>query len=76
MAHATREACIEAIFRPVPHALPLARGLEHPHALADLNFWRERLANLDAEDFARISAALTANLLERMHSWDRQIGTQ
>ena len=76
MERATREDCIEAILRQVPHALPLARDLEHPQALADLNLWRERIVSLDAEDFARISAALPANLLECVYSWDREFGVQ
>jgi hypothetical protein len=76
MGKATREECIEAILRQVPHVLPRARGLAHPQTLADLDLWRERLSRLDTEDFSRVSASLTANLLACAYSWDKELGLQ
>jgi hypothetical protein len=74
MARATREESIEAILRQLPRALPLAHGLRHREALANPKLWRERLATLDMESFERISAAMTANLLEHLYIWDKQLG--
>jgi hypothetical protein len=73
MGRATREDSIKAILRQLPRALPFARGLKHRDVLADPNLWRERLATLDPESFGRISAALTANLLQRLYLWDGEL---
>jgi hypothetical protein len=76
MGRATKQDSIEAILRQWPRTLPSARGLAHPEALANPTLWRERLATLDPESFARISAAWPANLLQRLYLWDRQMGVQ
>jgi hypothetical protein len=76
MALATREDCIEAILRQVPRVLPFAPPLKHPKVLADPAFWHERLATLEPESFDRISSAMSANVLERLCLWDRQLELQ
>jgi hypothetical protein len=76
MGRATKEECIEAILRQLPHTLPLARKLKHSRLLADPDYWRERLAALDPDDFSRMSAALPAELLLRLNIWDKQLEAQ
>jgi len=73
MSTATKEDSIQAILRQMPHVLASAQGLKHRELLAEPAFWQERLTTLDPESFQRISAGLTANILERLHLWDRQI---
>ncbi|WP_375767801.1 hypothetical protein NR798_39965 [Archangium gephyra] len=74
MARATREECLEAIFRELPRALAYARNLKHRDALADPTFQRERLASLDPLAFERVSGACTSDLLEKLYDWDHELG--
>jgi hypothetical protein len=76
MARATREDCIEAILRQMPHALTFARNLKHRDVVADPAFQRERLAALSPPAFERVSGACTSDLLALLYSWDRQSGQQ
>ncbi|WNG41918.1 hypothetical protein F0U61_12065 [Archangium violaceum] len=76
MARATREDCIEAIFREMPRALALARKLKHREVVADPAFLRERLASLDARSFERVSGALTGELIGLLYDWDQELGLQ
>jgi len=76
MAKATREDCIEAIFRQMPQALPHAGKLKHRQVLADPAFQRERLAALDPHAFERVSGACTSDLLGQVYSWDHELGKQ
>ncbi len=76
MSKATKEDSITAILRQLPRVLASTQGLKHREVLADPAFWHERLKTLEPESFSRISAALTANLLERLHLWDRQLEMQ
>ena len=76
MARATRDECTEVILRQVPRLLPLARHLRHPDVLANLEFWRARLAALSPADFARVSAAGPGELISYMTLWDEQLGMQ
>ncbi|WNG28514.1 hypothetical protein F0U62_34310 [Cystobacter fuscus] len=76
MARATREDCIEAILRQMPRALSSARGLKHPRVLADPSFQRERLGTLEPASFEYVSGACTADLLEKLYEWDRELSTQ
>ncbi len=74
MAQATREDCIEAIFREMPRALAHAGPLMHQHVVENPAFQRERLATLDAWSFERVSGACTADLIWLLHRWDRELG--
>ncbi|WP_235216909.1 hypothetical protein [Archangium violaceum] len=76
MARATREDCIEAIFRQMPRALAHAGKLKHRQTLADLAFQRERLASLDSWSFERVSGACTGHLIWLLTCWDRELGMQ
>ncbi|ATB35481.1 hypothetical protein CYFUS_000894 [Cystobacter fuscus] len=76
MASATREDCIEAIFREMPRALAHAGQLTHRHVVANPTFQRERLATLDAWSFERVSSACTADLIWLLHHWDRELDRQ
>jgi hypothetical protein len=75
MARATREDCVEAILRQLPHILPFAdeRKLNHPEVVTDLASWREHLATLDDSAFERISGVRPGWVLERLYLWDRQL---
>jgi hypothetical protein len=73
MARATREDCIEAIFREMPRALAHAGKLKHRNVVADPDFQRERLATLDSWSFERVSAACTADLIWLLTVWDREL---
>ncbi len=75
MARATREDSIEAILRQMPHALSLAGDLKHRDVVADPAFQRERLLALDPTSFAHVSGACTAELLDKLYAWDRQLGS-
>ena len=63
MAKATREDCINAIFREMPRALAHAGELKHWKVVTDPDFQRERLTTLDPGSFERVSGACTADLL-------------
>ncbi|HEX8536451.1 MAG TPA: hypothetical protein VF664_03230, partial [Cystobacter sp.] len=63
MARATREDCIEAIFREMPRALAHAGHLKHRKLVADPAFQRERLVTLDSWSFERVSGARTGELI-------------
>jgi hypothetical protein len=76
MARATREDCIEAIFRQMPLALAHAGKLKHREVVADPAFQRERLATLDSRTFERVSGARTGALISLLHDWDYQLGLQ
>ncbi|MFL5355553.1 hypothetical protein [Archangium sp.] len=76
MAKATREDCIEAIFREMPRALAYARKLKHREVVADPAFQRERLATLDPRSFERVSGALTGELISLLYDWDHELGLQ
>ncbi|MFY0582146.1 hypothetical protein ACN28S_54760 [Cystobacter fuscus] len=76
MARATREDCIEAILRQMPHALTFARNLKHRDVVANPAFQRERLIALPPLAFERVSGACTSDLLALLYSWDRQPGRQ
>ena len=76
MARATREDCIEAILRQMPRALAFARDLKHRDVVADPAFQRQRLTTLDPISFEHVSGACTADLLEKLYDWDRQLGKQ
>lgn len=76
MARATRDDCIEAVLRQMPHALSFARNLKHRDVVADPAFQRERLAALPPPAFERVSGACTSDLLALLYSWDRQSGRQ
>lgn len=73
MARATREDCIEAIVRQLPHALAIERGLQHRDVLSDPVRWRERVASLDPMLFDRTSAASMGEVLGRLVDWDKQL---
>ncbi|WNG24170.1 hypothetical protein F0U62_09155 [Cystobacter fuscus] len=71
MEKATREDCINAIFREMPRALAHVGELKHWKVVADPEFQRERLTTLDPRSFERVSAACTADLLWLLTRWDR-----
>ncbi|WNG55166.1 hypothetical protein F0U59_10540 [Archangium gephyra] len=73
MARASREDCIEAIFREMPRALAHVGKLKHRSVVADPNFQRERLDTLDSWSFDRVSAACTADLIWLLTIWDREL---
>jgi hypothetical protein len=76
MAKATREDCINAIFREMPRALAHAGELKHGKVVADPDFQRERLTTLDSGSFARVSGACTADLIWLLTLWDRELEKQ
>lgn len=76
MARATREECIEAIFREMPRALVHAGKLKHRSVVADPDFQRERLVTLDSGTFDRVSAACTGHLIWLLTIWDRELKKQ
>ncbi|WNG44580.1 hypothetical protein F0U60_11095 [Archangium minus] len=76
MARATRDECIEAIFRQLPQALAHAGKLKHRQILADPAYQRERLATLDSRFFERVSAARTGDLIWLLVNWDHELGLQ
>lgn len=76
MERATREDCIEAIFRLMPRALANAGQLKHRQVLADPTYQRERLATLDPRFFERVSAACTSELIWLLVNWDHELGLQ
>ncbi|HYO57120.1 hypothetical protein [Archangium sp.] len=75
MARATRQECVEAILRQLPHVLPFAdrKQLNHPEVVMDSTAWREHLATLDAAAFERISGVRPGCVLERLYLWDREL---
>ncbi|WP_257452799.1 hypothetical protein [Archangium lipolyticum] len=75
MARATREDCVEAIFRQMPQALAHAGKLKH-RQVADPAFQRERLAKLDSRSFERVSGACTGELISLLIGWDRDLERQ
>ena len=76
MARATREDCIEAIFREMPRALAHVGKLKHRNVVADPSFQRERLATLDPRAFERVSGALTGEIMSLLLDWDHELGLQ
>ncbi|MGZ3459090.1 MAG: hypothetical protein ACXU86_11370, partial [Archangium sp.] len=75
MARATREDCVEAILRQLPHVLTSAETerLNHPEVVTNPTAWHEHLASLDAAAFERISGVRPGWVLERLYLWDRQL---
>ncbi|MFY0583582.1 hypothetical protein ACN28S_63115 [Cystobacter fuscus] len=76
MANATREDCIEAIFREMPRALAYVGKLKHREVVAAPAFQRERLAVMDPRAFERVSGARTGELISLLHDWDYELGLQ
>ena len=76
MALATREDCLEAILRQTPRALAFGRDLKHRQVLVEPSYQRERFASLDSRSFERVSAACTADLLEKLYEWDHELDLQ
>jgi hypothetical protein len=76
MARATREDCIEAIFREMPRALAHVGKLKYRNVVADPGFQRERLATLDPRAFERVSGALTGEIMSLLLDWDHELGLQ
>jgi hypothetical protein len=76
MARATREDCINAIFREMPRALAHAGKLKHREVLADPSYQRERFATLDSWTFDRVSGACPGYLIWLLTLWDRELGVQ
>ncbi|WNG30312.1 hypothetical protein F0U62_44610 [Cystobacter fuscus] len=75
MARATKEDCVEAILRQLPHIFSFADGkkLSHPEVVTNLTAWREHLIALDNTAFERISGVRPAEVLRSLYQWDRQL---
>ncbi|WP_375771048.1 hypothetical protein NR798_09140 [Archangium gephyra] len=73
MARATREDCIQAIFREMPRALAHAGKLMHRNVVAGPDFQRERLVTLDSWSFERICGARPGDLIWLLTIWDREL---
>jgi len=73
MERATREDCIEAIFREMPRALAHAGTLKHGKVVADPDFQRERLTTLDSVFFERVSGARPGDLIWLLTNWDHEL---
>lgn len=76
MERATRADCVEAILRQMPRALSSARDVKHRRQVADPAFQRERLLALEPASFDYVSGACTADLLEKVYEWDRELDAQ
>jgi hypothetical protein len=76
MEKATREDCINAIFREMPRALAHAGELMHRNVVADPDFQRERLSTLDSWSFERVSGARPGDLIWLLTTWDRELEKQ
>lgn len=78
MDQATREDCVAAILRQLPHILPFADTgrLSHPEVVTSPTAWSEHLAALDDAAFERISGVRPGWVLERLYLWDRQLDVQ
>lgn len=74
MARATREECIEAVLRLIPHILTQPSRLKHREVLGDPVFQRERLSALPLDHFERFSSADAFAVYEHLASWDRELG--
>jgi hypothetical protein len=74
MARATREECIEAVLRLIPHILTQPSRLKHREVLGDPAFQRERLTALPADHFERFSSADAFAVYDQLASWDRELG--
>jgi hypothetical protein len=74
MARATREECIEAVLRLIPHVLTQPSRLKHREVLGDPALQRERLTTLPPERFERFSSADAFAVYEQLASWDRELG--
>jgi hypothetical protein len=44
--------------------------------VADPAFQRQRLTALEPLSFEHVSGACTADLIEKLYDWDRQLGVQ
>ncbi|MFY0581190.1 hypothetical protein ACN28S_49315 [Cystobacter fuscus] len=76
MARATKEDCVEAILRQLPHIFSFADGrkLTHPEVVTNPAAWREHLIEMDDATFERISGVRPAEVLRSLYQWDRQLG--
>ncbi|HYO71866.1 MAG TPA: hypothetical protein VEU33_37890 [Archangium sp.] len=74
MARATRQECIEAVLRLIPHVLAQPSRLKHREILGDPVLQRERLTTLLPEQFERFSSADAFAVYEQLASWDRELG--
>jgi len=74
MARATREECIEAVLRLMPHILAQPSRLKHREVLGDPAVQRERLIALLPDQFERFSSADAFAVYEFLASWDRELG--
>lgn len=74
MARATREECIDAVLRLIPHILAQPSRLKHREVLGDPAFQRERLTALLPDQFERFSSAEAFAVYEQLASWDRELG--
>lgn len=76
MERATREDCIEAIFRGMPRALAHAGKLKHWNLVANPDFQRERITTLDSWFFERVSAARPGDLIWLLTNWEHELDVQ
>ncbi|WP_152622402.1 hypothetical protein [Archangium violaceum] len=74
MALATRDECIEAVLRLIPHILAQPSRLKHREVLGDPASQRERLTALLPGQFERFSSADAFAVYEQLASWDRELG--
>ncbi|ATB43352.1 hypothetical protein CYFUS_008832 [Cystobacter fuscus] len=76
MARATKEDCVEAILRQLPHIFSFADGrkLTHPEVVTNPTAWREHLIAMDDATFERLSGVRPAEVLRSLYQWDRQLG--
>jgi hypothetical protein len=76
MERATREDCIEAIFREMPRVLSHVGKLKHWNVVTDPGFQRERLSILDSRYFERVSGARPGDLIWLLTNWDHELDMQ
>jgi hypothetical protein len=78
MVRATKEDCVEAILRQLPHIFSFVDGskLTHPEVVTHPAAWREHLTTLDPAAFERISGVRPAEVLRKLYQWDRQLDAQ
>jgi hypothetical protein len=75
MARATREDCLEAVFRVIPVLVEANKDLQHREVLSDPDFVRERLPALPPEKFEDFSSAYRFAVNgQLLYAWDRELG--
>ena len=74
MARATREDCLEAVFRVIPGLVEANTDLQHRELLSDPDFVRERLSALSPERFEDFSSAYRYTVNGQLYAWDRELG--